>query len=111
MLLKVLLPFAMEVAPPGVVSEGEGGPRKRMYIAKLMMSMFRFSVARGLSLPVTSFGTGSNWQDGLRSRSVGNNTFVMPSSTLYASPENSSSETFCAFQPLRAIRPSLGLVL
>ena len=33
----------------------------------------------------------------------------MPISTLYASPENSSSDWFCAFQPKREIVPSLPL--
>src|SRR6266700_3852829 len=35
----------------------------------------------------------------------------MPCSTLYASPENKSSDLFCAFHPNRAIVPSLPLLL
>jgi hypothetical protein len=36
---------------------------------------------------------------------------VIPISTLYASPANSSSDLFCAFQPNRAMVPSLPLLL
>ena len=40
-----------------------------------------------------------------------NASLVMPISTLYASPENTSIEWFCAFQPNREIVPSLPLRL
>ncbi len=59
---------------------------------------------------VTSFGTGANWQLPVSSRSFWNSSFEMPISTLYASPENISSDLFCAFQPNRATVPSLPLL-
>ena len=59
------------------------------------------------TLGVMSLGTVANWQFGVSSRSIWNSSLVMPISTLYASPENSSSDWFCAFQPNREILPSL----
>src|SRR6266403_312187 len=44
-------------------------------------------------------------------RSSANNSLVTPISTLYASPANSSSVAFCAFQPNRVMVPSLPLRL
>ena len=52
-------------------------------------------------------GTPANWQLAVSSRSIGNPSLVMPISTLYASAEKINSDGFCAFQPNRAMRPSL----
>ena len=38
---------------------------------------------------------------------MGNASLVIPISTLYASPEKTSRDGFCAFQPNRLMRPSL----
>src|SRR3954453_5538423 len=46
-----------------------------------------------------------------RGRSCGKISLLMPISTLYASPANSSSDLFWAFQPKRAMVPSLPLRL
>ncbi len=53
------------------------------------------------------FGVRANWQFGVSSRSCGKSSLVIPISTLYASPENSRSDLFWAFQPNRAMVPSL----
>src|SRR6266852_2267282 len=77
--------------------------------ANLSMALIT-SVAVVASVLVTLFGTVANWQFAFSSRSVWNSSFVMPISTLYASPEKSSRDLFCAFQPNRAIVPSLPLL-
>jgi len=56
-------------------------------------------------------GVATAAQSAFSSRFCGNNSFVTPTSTLYASPEKSSSDLFCAFHPKRVIVPSLRLVL
>src|SRR5258708_3718866 len=104
------LPFAMDVAPPGESGEGCGASRKRMKNANFSIALIT-SVGVVASVLVTSFGTAANWQAGFSSRSVWNSSLVMPISTLYASPEKRSSDLFCAFQPNRAIVPSLPLLL
>src|SRR5882672_2711831 len=58
-----------------------------------------------------SLGVVANWQFPVSSRSVWKISLVIPISTLYASAENSSSDLFCAFQPNRAMVPSLPLLL
>src|SRR6266702_2188722 len=110
MLLNRLLPFAIDVAPPGVSGEGVGAARKRMKNANFSISLI---ASRGFkaSVWVKSLGVVANWQVGVSSRSVWNSSLVMPCSTLYASPENKSSDLFCAFHPNRAIVPSLPLLL
>ena len=80
------------------------------------MKKANFSVSLTKSSPVPSvlatlFGTVTNWQLGVSSRSVWNKSFVTPTSTLYASPANSRSDLFWAFHPNRAIVPSFPLWL
>ena len=81
--------------------DGVGGARKRWKLAKFSMALIWRTLA------VTSLGTVANWQFGVSSRSIWNSSLVIPISTLYASPEKSSSDWFCAFQPNREIVPSL----
>src|SRR5882757_896576 len=108
--MKVLRPVAIETAPPGEVSDGAGGARKRMKNAHFSTSLSVSSPVAASTL-VASFGTGLNPQPARSSRSIGKPSFEMPISTLYASAENTSSEGFCAFQPKRPMRPSLPLML
>jgi len=84
-----LLPFAMDVAPPGVSGEGVGGARKRMKNENFSMSLIA-SRAAGAVVSVMLFGTVANWQLGVSSRSVWNSSLVTPCSTLYASPEKAA---------------------
>src|SRR5215467_3996986 len=109
MLLNSCLPFEIDVAPPGVVVEGVGGASKRMNNANFSMSVVASSAVVA-SMLVVSLGVVANWQFAVSSRSVWKMSFVMPISTLYASAENSISDLFCAFQPNRAIVPSLPLL-
>ena len=75
------LPFAIEVAPPGVSGEGRGASRKRMKIENLSIPPST-STGVAASKLVTSFGTVANWHWGASSRSVWNSSLVMPISTL-----------------------------
>ena len=75
------LPFAIDVAPPGVFGEGCGASRKRMKFANLSIPPST-STGVAASKLVTSFGTGANWHCGASSRSVWNSSLVMPISTL-----------------------------
>ena len=63
-----------------------------------------------MKLSVSS-GVALNKQPGVSSRSWGKSWFVIPISTLYASPANMMSrDLFCAFHPKRVIVPSLALM-
>src|SRR6185503_15982178 len=75
------LPFAIEVALPGVFGEGCGASRKRMKFANLSTPPST-STGVAASKLVTSFGTVANWHWGASSRSVWNSSLVMPISTL-----------------------------
>jgi hypothetical protein len=105
-----LRPRPIDAEPPGELVDGVGGARKRMKNANFSMAL-TVSVGSGPSTFVTSFGCEANWQLAFSSRSTWNSSFEMPISTLYASPENSSSDSFCAFQPKRETVPSLPLRL
>ena len=85
-----------------------GGARNIMKLAKLVGSS---NTAASVSPPMwkVSLGGADGEQLGVSSRSVGNRKFVMPISTLYASPAKISSDLFCAFQPKRLTVPSLAL--
>src|SRR6266852_4127912 len=109
-LVNWLLPLAIELAPPGVSGEGIGGARKRMKIENCSMSLSTWNGVVA-SMLVTLFGTVANWQLRVSSRSVWKISLVIPCSTLYASPANKSSDLFCAFQPKRAMVPSLPFLL
>src|SRR5262245_21041431 len=105
---KTFLPFAIEAEPPGLVVDGVGGARKRMKNENFSMELIASS-GEPASGSVMLFG----WVAGVvqfSSRSVWKRSFEMPISTLYASPENISSDLFCAFHPKRAIVPSLPLL-
>ncbi len=69
------------------------------------------STGSGASRSATSLATGAAWHAASSSRSDWKSSLEMPISTLYASPEKISSDLFCAFQPKRAIVPSLPLRL
>src|SRR5437879_8481225 len=60
--------------------------------------------------PVRFSGKGFVAHFGSSLLSFGKNSLVTPISTLYASPENSSSDLFCAFHPKRVTVPSLPFV-
>src|SRR6266404_1193084 len=98
----------MEAAPPGVSGEGVGAARKRWKKANLSIALIASSGCAA-STVVTLLGTCVNWHDAVSLRSVWNSSLVIPISTLYASPENNSSDLFCAFHPKRAMVPSLPL--
>src|SRR5216684_7313826 len=98
----------METAPPGVSGEGVGAARKRWKKANFSIALSAGSGVVASTL-VTLLGTRVNWHVAVSSRSVWNSSLVIPISTLYASPENSRSDLFCAFHPKRAIVPSLPL--
>src|SRR5690349_7661063 len=100
----------MESVPPGVSGEGAGGAKKRWKIAKREIAVIA-SAGAGASVLNESFGTVADWQLASSLRSVGKSSLDTPISTLYASPEKSSSDLFCAFQPKRATVPSLPLLL
>src|SRR5215471_535039 len=80
-LLNTCLPFAIDVAPPGVVVEGVGGARRRMNSANFSMSVVASSAVVA-SMFVLSFGVVANWQFWVSSRSVWKTSFVIPISTL-----------------------------
>jgi hypothetical protein len=86
---------------------GVGAASKRMYIAKLMMSEEKSDAGLLLGVGsvkfVVSSGVGLVARPGVVFRSLGNASLVTPISTLWASPENISSDLFCAFRPNRAI--------
>src|SRR5437867_10775434 len=107
--VKSFRPLAIESAPPGVSREGAGGARKRAKKANFSIALIP-STSVLASVLVTSLGTSENWQLGVSSRSVWNSSLVIPISTLYASPEKSSSDLFWAFHPNRATVPSLPLL-
>src|SRR5262245_59708390 len=105
-LLNVARPFLIDVAPPGMVSDGVGGARNRMKNANLVGPLMA-SAGSVASVSVVSFGTVANWQVGSSSRSWMKSSLEIPCSTLYASPAKMRSDLFCAFQPNRVIVPSL----
>jgi hypothetical protein len=109
-LLNTCRPFAIDEAPPGEFGEGVGGARRRMKFVKFWIAVVAWSGVVA-SMFWVSFGTVANWHAGFSSRSVWKMSFVMPISTLYASPENSSPDLFWAFQPNLAMVPSLPLLL
>src|SRR5205085_9280383 len=102
-------PRPIDADPPGMFIDGFGGARKRMKDANRSTAL-TVCVPTVASVLVTSFGVVTSWQAPVSSRSVWNSSLVMPISTLYASPENNSTDLFCAFQPKRAIVPSLPLL-
>src|SRR5216684_7122443 len=99
----------MEVAPPGVSGEGVGAARKRWKKANFSIALSACSGVVASTL-VRLLGPRVNWHDAVSLRSVWNSSLVIPISTLYASPENSSSDLFWAFHPNRATVPSLPLL-
>jgi len=101
-------PRPIEAVPPGVSTDGCGGARNVMKKANFWMPLST-SGAPAPSRFVTSFGIVTSGQDAASSRSVWKSSLVMPCSTLYASPAKRSSDLFCAFQPKRAMVPSLPL--
>src|SRR5262252_1548097 len=115
MALNVALPLLIDWAPPGVVVEGVGGASNRIKFVNFWIagvaSAAEIADASGpfAKLPRLnpSFGTVVPWHAGSSLRSVGKMSLLIPISTLYASAEKSSSDLFCAFQPKRAIVPSL----
>src|SRR2546428_9153903 len=96
-----LPPLAMEAAPPGVSGEGFGAARKRWKKANLSIALIACSGVAASTL-VTLLGTGVNWHDAVSSRSARYSSLVIPISTLSASPENNSTDLFCALHPKRA---------
>src|SRR5580704_16040696 len=100
----------------GVLGAGEGGASIRMKSANASMSertavlALEVGVEVGVKLSVSS-GVALNRQPGVSSRSWGKSWFVIPISTLYASPENMIRDLFCAFHPKRVIVPSFALRL
>ncbi len=82
MLSNCLAPRAIDAAPPGVVAEGIGGPRKRMKSANFSTSLSVRSAVLMPVLPVTSLGMGACWQAAFCSRSFSNISFEIPISTL-----------------------------
>src|SRR5262249_20685517 len=102
-------PLVMEVAPPGVSADGVGGARNRWKKANFSIALNPSGVVV-TEVSVTLLGTVTNWHFGFCSRSCWNSSLVIPISTLYASPENSSRVWFWAFQPNLAIVPSLPLL-
>src|SRR5437899_5582140 len=106
---KSFRPRAIDSTPPGASSEGAGGARKRAKKANFSIALIP-STSVLATLLVVSLGASENWQLGVSSRSVWNSSLVIPISTLYASPEKSSSDLFWAFRPNRATVPSLPLL-
>src|SRR5262245_42092843 len=102
-------PLLIEAAPPGVSGDGVGGARNRWKKANFSIA-FRPAGVVVTSVSWASLGTATYWHFEYCSRSCWNNSFVIPISTLYASPENSSSVWFCAFHPNLDIVPSLPLL-
>ena len=71
------MPFETELDDaPLKLNTGVGGARKRWKLAKLSMAL---SVRM---FSVTSLGTVANWQLAVSSRSCGNDSLVIPISTL-----------------------------
>src|SRR6266496_2252422 len=115
-----LQPRALNCARPFVVDEvrgcGVGGARKRMKSEKRSRSPGKLTGSFGAS-PVSerSSGTplvllvpGGTGNGGRQlaidsSFSLGNASSLLPTSTVYASPEKYSNDLFCAFQPKREI--------
>src|SRR5215831_2929132 len=113
-------PIAANTAAPFCVDEvaaaGVGGADRRATSAKLTASDDMSEAEPvfdppSLSICVLSSGLPLNTQPGTALRSLGNNSFATPISTLYASPEKMSNDLFCAFQPKRVMVPSLPLLL
>ena len=71
----------MEAPPPGVSGEGFGASRNRMKKANFSTPL-KASSGELASVLVTSLGTAVYWHSGVSSRSVWNNSLLMPISTL-----------------------------
>jgi len=102
-----LLPLAMEVAPPGVSGEGVA-QRGSAGKGEPLDRADRLQRLRGID---SGYVIGDLRELARRSLiALGLEQLVGdPISTLYASPENSRSDLFCAFHPKRATVPSLPL--
>src|SRR4029079_19522537 len=85
---------------------GCGSDDRRMNAANIVVS-----AAPPVVVSVASSGFELNTQPETAERSLLNSSFDTPCSTLYASPANTSSDLFCAFQPNRVTVPSLPLRL
>src|ERR1700722_11325881 len=102
-LLNKLLPFGAADA----CGAGCGGADNRAKIAKFTTSDDMVDAVPngrrvfGSRSTVESSGVALKTQPGTAERSFGNISFETPCSTLYASPANTSSDLFCAFQPNR----------
>ena len=75
-----------------------------------MTAVFELPVVAGVGVKLSvSSGVALKEQPSVSSRSCGNSWFVMPISTLYASPANMRRDLFCAFHPKRVMVPSFAL--
>src|SRR2546429_7246555 len=97
-------PLAMD----GVSGAGVGGANMRMNSVNRSVSL---AVPVGETAVISDVfsGRGLKRHPGVSDRSWGKSSFVTPISTLYASPEKTRRDLFCAFQPKRVMVPSLPL--
>src|SRR6266436_4087447 len=97
---KLARPFTVD----GVSGAGVGGANIRMKSANASMSertaLLGLEVGAEVIVKLSaSLGVLVKRQLGVSSRSWGKSSFVIPISTLYASPVNTSRDLFCAFHP------------